>query len=151
MLLQCETFSILFLCEDRIIYRFSDMHQCSFKPKLMICFTPKFLQWFAIFMISFETVSILEPNFKISFTPICQIEVSNSFFCDVGFMQCTKSFDVAPGKNLHTTLDFINFVFINVCIGIQHIAYLWYAISKDYYVFLLRKKYILIGPFTWDS
>ena len=26
-----------------------------------------------------------------------------------------------------------------------------HAISKDYYVFFLRNKCILIGPFNWDS
>ena len=62
-------------------------------------------------MISFDVVSILEPNFKTSFTPIYKTEVSNSFSYNVGFMQWTKSFDVAPEKNLHTTLDFINFLF----------------------------------------
>ena len=64
-------------------------------------------------MISFDKVSILEPNFKTSFTPICKIEVSNSFSCKVGFIWSTESFDVAPGKNLHTALDFINFLFKN--------------------------------------
>ena len=28
-------------------------------------------------------------------------------------MYCRKYFDVAPGKNLHTTLDIINFLFKN--------------------------------------
>ena len=55
-------------------------------------------------MISLDTVSILEPNFKTSFTPICKTEVSNSFSCNVGFMQCTKSFDIAPRKSLHRTI-----------------------------------------------
>ena len=60
---------------------------------------------------NFDTVSILEPNFKTSFTPICKIEVSNSFSGNVGFMWCTKSFDVAAGQTLNTTLGFINFLF----------------------------------------
>ena len=52
----------------------------SVKPEIMIWFTLKFLQWFAIFMISFDTVSILEPTFKTPFTPICKTEASNSYF-----------------------------------------------------------------------
>ena len=62
-------------------------------------------------MMSFDTVSILEPNFKTSFSPICKIEVTNTFSCNVGSVKCTNSFDVAPGNNLHTTLDFITFLF----------------------------------------
>ena len=44
----------------------------------MICFTPKFLEWFAIFIISFDTVSILEPNFK-TFTPIRKLKYEIHF------------------------------------------------------------------------
>ena len=55
-------------------------------------------------------MSILEPNFK-TFTPICKIEVSNSFSWNVVFMLYMTSFDVGAGKNLHATLDFINFLF----------------------------------------
>ena len=57
-------------------------------------------------MIFFDTGSILEPNFNISFMPTCRIAISNSS----GVMWYTSSFGVAPGKNFYTPLDLINFL-----------------------------------------
>ena len=38
MLLLCETFGILFLCQDKDICRFSDLHQCTFNLYFFIAF-----------------------------------------------------------------------------------------------------------------
>ena len=50
MLLKCKTFSILFLCEDKDICRFSDLHQCSFKTDWKGALTQMFsYQYWEIF------------------------------------------------------------------------------------------------------
>ena len=63
-------------------------------------------------MISFDTVPILEPDLKTSFTSICNVTA----YITLIFLQCWlyvmyKMFRCCARKNLHTTLDLIYFLF----------------------------------------
>ena len=48
--------------------------------------TPSSSHWFATFMMSFFTMSVVEPNFKMLPVHLCKTALSNLNSCDVGFM-----------------------------------------------------------------
>ena len=94
----------------------------------MICFTVKFLQWLARFMIC--------PYVRLKYQLISM---------QSAFIKCAKSFDVPREKYLYTTLDFINFLFK------RRVLIPFGMLFPKITIFFPTNKCFLIGPYTRDS